>query len=549
MVKDKNTVKNNSNGNRRTQNKKQDYNKTESNEFNSFYSSRQYTTFNYDLDIFDLYSPEVIESIVRHPMEWNQEIRELSLMLYGTNSTFTHAVDYMVAMPTLDRVIITHGDNKEKKQKNKELMNSTLRTIKDRTIVRDALFKGMVEGVAFYYFEISKRPIDKTKMMSDYDVRSIIEINELNALGLNAEIISLPADYTQIVGIKNSSYVIAFNLDYFDIATGESVEQKLRKYPKEIRQAYKKRREGSFQGGNWVVLDNTKTIVHKIRSKRNEKFGRPLVLAAINDILYNDYFTQTKRNILDDINNKVIYQTFPEGKEKGKSALTEKQQRNQHDKVKRAVMNKNNRGGVSFFSVASGTKLNTIDSSNTELFDDSYESNISDKIALGLGIAGSLLNGVGSGSYSAQLQNLELITGQIFQWIEQITDEINKCISENIIKDSANWVEVKYLKITNVNKKDTISNAKELYLQGKGSLSLWVAACGVEPEVFFALLDEELENDYENKYPVHKTSYVLSKDEQKNEENKGGRPQTDNPTDSTIAGRNNLTNDLPAPSD
>ena len=454
----------------------------------------------------------------------------------------------MVAMPTLDRVIVTHGKSKRKKQRNKELMDSTLKTIKDRAIVRDALFKGMVEGVAFYYFEISKRPVDNKKLMNDYDVRSIVDINELNALGLNAEIISLPADYTQIVGIKNSSYVIAFNLDYFDIAQGESVEQKLRKYPQEIRIAYKERREGLLQGGNWVVLDNTKTIVHKIRSKRNEKFGRPLGLSAIKDILYNDYFIQTKRNILDDINNKVIYQTFPEGKEKGKSALTERQQRNQHEQVKGAVMNKNNRGGVSFFSVAAGTKLNTIDSSNTELFDNSYESNISDRIALGLGIAGSLINGVGSGSYSAQLQNLELITGQIFQWIEQIADEINKCISQNIIKDDANRVEVKYLKITNVNKKESISNAKELYLQGKGSLSLWAAACGVEPEVFFALLDEELENDYENKYPVHKTSYVLSKNDQTGD-NKGGRPKTDNPTDSTIAGRNNLTNDLPAPSD
>lgn len=519
-------------------------NKTVTNEFHSYKNSQSYSMAVYGVDIYKAYTPETLMNLVRHPIEYNEQLRELSLLLYGTNGTFTHTVDYMVAMPTLDKVIVPHGKNKNKKKKNKELMDSTLRTIKHKEIIRDALFKGMVEGVAFYYFETSNRPIDNKKLLTDYEVESITEINEVNALGINAEIISLPVDYTRIIGIKNSSYVLAFNLDYFDLSTGESVERKLKKYPQEIRQAYEKRKNGTLQGGNWVKLDNTKTIVHKIRSKRNEKFGRPLVLAAINDILYNDYFIQTKRNVLDDINNKVIYQTFPEGKEKGKSALTERQQKDQHDKVKGAVMTKNNRGGVSFFSVAAGTKLNTIDPSNTDIFDDKYESNISDRIALGLGIAGSLLNGVGSGSYSAQMQNLELITGQVFQWIEQIQEELNKCISANIIKDSANWVEVKYLRITNVNKKDMVSNAKDLYLQGKGSLSLWAAACGIEPEVFFALLDEELENSVETKYPVHQTSYTLSKNN-----NSSGRPTSDNPSDSTIVSRNNNGNDLPAPSD
>lgn len=519
-------------------------NKTVTNEFHSYKNSQSYSMAVYGVDMYKAYTPETLMNLVRHPIEYNEQLRDLSLLLYGTNGTFTHTVDYMVAMPTLDKVIVPHGKNKNKKKKNKELMDSTLRTIKHKEIIRDALFKGMVEGVAFYYFETSNRPIDNKKLLTDYEVESITEINEVNALGINAEIISLPVDYTRIIGIKNSSYVLAFNLDYFDLSTGESVERKLKKYPQEIRQAYEKRKNGTLQGGNWVKLDNTKTIVHKIRSKRNEKFGRPLVLAAINDILYNDYFIQTKRNVLDDINNKVIYQTFPEGKEKGKSALTERQQKDQHDKVKGAVMTKNNRGGVSFFSVAAGTKLNTIDPSNTDIFDDKYESNISDRIALGLGIAGSLLNGVGSGSYSAQMQNLELITGQVFQWIEQIQEELNKCISANIIKDSANWVEVKYLRITNVNKKDMVSNAKNLYLQGKGSLSLWAAACGIEPEVFFALLDEELENSVETKYPVHQTSYTLSKNN-----NSSGRPTSDNPSDSTIVSRNNNGNDLPAPSD
>lgn len=512
------------------------------NEFNSYRSSMAYSNYYFGLNVFDIYTPEQLASLVKDPMANNQVLRELSLILYGTNGVYTNTVDYLTAMPTLDRVIVPHGKSANKKKQNKELMESTLRSIKDKEIVRDALFRGMIEGVAFYYFETTSRPQSNNKMMTDYDVESIIEINEL---GINASIISLPVDYTRIVGIKNSSYVLAFNLDYFDIAEGESREKKLRKYPKEIRDAYTARKNNSAgNSGNWVILDNTKTIVHKIRSKREERYGRPLVLAAISDILYSDYFTQTKRNVLDEINNRIIYQTFPEGKDKGTSALTKQQQQSQHDAVKGAVMNKNNRGGISFFSVAAGTKINAIEASNTDIFDDKYESNLNDKISLDMGIAGALLNGVGSGSYAAQEQNLELITSQLFQWIEQIQSELNKCISENIIRDSKNWVEVRYLPMTHVNKGKMVGYMKELYLQGKGSLSLWASACGISPDVFFALLDQELEEDIENKYPVHQTSYTLSGNDKSS-----GRPITDNPTENTVASRSNNGNAMPSPSD
>lgn len=511
------------------------------NEFSSIGSQQTFSGY-FGLNIFDIYTMEQLSALVKDPIANNKLLRELSNILYSTNGTFTNTVDYMTAMPTLDKVIVPHGKNLSKRKRNKELMESTLRTIKDKEVVRDALCRGMIDGIAFYYFETTGKPSLLQKMLSDFDVHSIAEINEF---GINASIISLPVDYTEIVGIKNNSYVIAFNLDYFDIAGGETAEQKLKKFPKEIREAYNSRKNGNgFTGGNWVVLDNKKTIVHKIRSKREEKYGRPIVLAAISDILYDDYFTSTKRNILGEINNKVVYQTLPEGRDKGTCALTKKQQEDQHNTVKNAVMHKNNRGGTSFFTVSAGTKLNALEVGNTDIFDEKYEANLGDKIALDLGIAASLLNGSSSGSYSSQENNLELLTSQIFQWIEQIQSEINKCISENIIKDSSNWVECRYLPITHVNKSKMVGYAKDLYLQGKGSLSLWASACGISPDVFFALLDQELVEDIENKYPVHKTSFTFSE-----KSNEGGRPQTDSPTDRTMQSRANNGNAMSSPSD
>lgn len=512
------------------------------NEFCSYNSATQLSTYYFGLNIFDYYTPEQLASLIKDPIANNDILRKVSLMLYSSNGAYTNTVDYMTAMPTLDKVIVTHGKSANKKKANREKMESTLHTIKDREIVRDALFKGMIEGIAFYYFETTTRPPLSGKNLTDYDVESIVEINEL---GINASVISLPVDYTRIVGMKNSSYVIAFNLDYFDDCTGESQEKKLRKYPKEIRDAYHKRTKTTSNDGNWFVLDNKKTIVHKIRSKRDEKWGRPLVLAAISDILYGDYFTDTKRNVLDEINNRIVYQTFPEGKEKGTSALTKTQQQNQHDAVKSAVMNKNNRGGISFFSVAAGTKIDKIDPANTDIFDDKYESNMDDRIALDLGFAAGLLNGTGSGSYSSQENNLDLLASQIFQWTEQIENELNKCISANIIKDNRNWVECRYLPITHVNKTKMVGYMKDLYLQGKGSLSLWASACGISPDIFFALLDQELEADIENKYPVHQTSFTLSG----GNDNTGGRPTEEDSTNpNTLQTRANGGNEMPKPS-
>lgn len=513
-----------------------------SHEFNSYYANlhRDISTHHW-FGIFDDYTIEAISDIIKHPMEHNQILREISRRLYSSNGLTRNTIDYIEAMPTLDYVITTYEKtNKSKVQK--ELVQYILKKIKHKEFIRDAIHKGCVDGTCFYYLDTGERKLSKQKTMSLWDVDVISEINSVQNKfkSINASIISLPTDYCKIVGIKNNSYVIAFDLDYFNTGN-ETPENKLRKYPKEIRDGYNKWKSG--QGKQCLILDNTKTIVHKISSAKDEPWGRPLVLPAILDILYSDYFTNTKRNVLDDINNQVIYQTFPQGKEAGTSALTSKQQEKQHDAVKSAVTNKNNRGGISFFSVAAGTKIDSLNV-KTDIFDDKNESNLENKIGTALGFAASLLNASGDSSFSAQQTNLELVTSQIFQWIEQISNELNKVINCNILNNDFVSVEINYLPITHINKKEMIGFAKELYLQGKGSLTLWASCVGLSERVFYSMLDEELEKNIENKYPVHKTSYVMSKDD-----SKGGRPTDDDSmNENTLRSKANNSNGVKKPS-
>ena len=91
-------------------------------EFNSYFSRRLNSLEYYGLDIFELYPPEQIRDLIRNPMANNQVLRDISRILYGCNGIFTNTVDYMVAMPTLDNVIVSYGDTKYKKQRNKRLM-------------------------------------------------------------------------------------------------------------------------------------------------------------------------------------------------------------------------------------------------------------------------------------------------------------------------------------------------------------------------------------------------------------------------------------------
>ena len=497
------------------------------------------TSWIYGSDVFD---PSSIQDMVRDPMGYNKQLRDMSRIVYNANGIVTNTIEKMVALPTLDKVIVPYGDSKIKKKNNQAKATAALNSLRDKEFLRDCIHMELVDGVGFYYVEVKERKIKDSGTMSDRDVESITEINEINN-NIRMSAINLLPEYTKIIGLKNSSPVLAFDLSYFDNNTGgESAESKLKKFPAEIRNGYTKYSTSTAKN-NWLVLNNDHTICGKFRSKKSEPWGRPLALAALEDVYFSDYFTETKYNVLDEVNNKIVYQTFPVGKEAGTSALSGKQQEAQHEAVKRGVTQKNSRGGLSFFSVAAGTKIDSIDT-NIDILDEKNERNLRNNISTSLGFAESLLSGSGDSSFSSLEENLKLITATIFKMIEEISAELNKVLNACVIRDGKNPVSVVYLPITHANRKEFVGYAKEMYLQGKGSLTLWAAAIGVPPDAFYCLLDKEVEEDIENKYPVHKTSSTLSADDQKN-----GRPENTDPTNAnTLKSKKNNSNGSPKPS-
>lgn len=511
-------------------------------EFNSYSAHVSIADILFTCGVYDYFTKEQISNVLKNPIYFHEEAIELSNFVYSKNGIVSNSIDYMQALPCLDRVITYKSKRNTKKAKtNKELMSAVLKTIDDKRFIRDALYTEMREGIAFYYFDVRSKVNDLTKFMNDYEVENIVEINEV---GVNARIVTLPWKYTKIIGKKNGRYVLAFNLRYFDDFTGEAQDRKLKKYPTEISEGYEKKRKG-LTNGDWLILDNNKTMCRKIKCKDSESWGRSLIIAALEDVLYKDYFKDTKRNVLDEINNQVFVQTLPEGKEKGTCALTKKQQEDQHATVKNAIVNKNNRSGTSMVTVAAGTKLDHIEV-KSDIFDSKNESNLNDDISQDLGICASLIGAMSTGNFSTSQSNLELITAQLYSWVYEWQAELNYVINKNIIKDDRNRVEVYYFPTSFVNRKTFFEMCKDLFVTAGGSLTYLIASTGLDPDAYFGVLDQEIEDGLFEKYKPHQTSYTISA---KDQNSKGGRPEIDNPTnESTIQTKSNGGNNLPRPS-
>ena len=158
------------------------------------------------------------------------ELRELAHWAYHSNGVVTAAIDYMKSMHTLDTIIAckskkSDGSYPKSYRSSKLKMESTLQTIRYKEIIRDAIFRNANDGMYVSYFETVSASPDKRDSFTDYEVERITEIN---ALGVNAMIIPLPIDYVRIVGRKNSSYQIAFDLRYFQYLNEDERKRKLK---------------------------------------------------------------------------------------------------------------------------------------------------------------------------------------------------------------------------------------------------------------------------------------------------------------------------------
>ncbi len=495
------------------------------------------------------YSTDEVMRMAKDPQHNIKELRQWSQWAYYSNGTVTTAIDSLASLHSLDYVVVArpkkHGAKRNGYKAQADKMNSVLRSLRYKEVIRDAIFRDAKDGMYVAYMETKTANPVQSSMLSDVDVSNITEIN---ATGVNATVIPLPIEYTRIVGRRNNCYELAFDLRYFDEITDEDTrKRKLQAFPKQIRDAYQKYTAHEFTNGAcWVRLDWRKTIATKIKSEQSDPYGVPFAVAALDDIDYAKYFVDTKRRVLDTVNNQIYYETFPEGKDKGTSALTQAQQQAQHDTVKQALTQRANGTGVSFFSLASGTKMDRLPV-DISLLDEENENAIKEDVNEDIGFSAAALNGSSSGNYATATLNMEIVATNVYTWIEAIVEELNKCINYNIIQDKTYNVEFRVLPVTFINRDKMVKNLADLYSRGKGSLQAWIASIGMNADDYLSLMDFELAEDFENKYPVHKTSFTVTGKDAPDHDVDGsdGEPATNPSSASTQANNGNAS---PSPS-
>ena len=95
--------------------------------------------------------------------------------------------------------------------------------------------------------------------------------------------------------------------------------------------------------------------------------------------------------------------------------------------------------------------------------------------------------------------NLEMINAQIYTWVYEWQKELNYVINKNIIQNDRSKVEVYYFPTSFVNRKSFFEMMQGLFNVG-GSLRFLVASTGVDVDAYFAVLDNEIEEGYFEKY-------------------------------------------------
>lgn len=472
-------------------------------------------------------SEEELKQYIQYPMLYNKQIRDISKRMYNLNGLYTQTVTKMVAAPTLDNIIIP-CNTKRKSKKRAEYLNYFFKKINHKLSTRDAIYNLLIDGIYVAILRNTK-PQNKNINMSSAYIENLDRIEGL-AFDTNIMLQPLETDYVKCIGFMNGDYVFAFDMMYFDQFKHGGLVAEIKNYPPDFIKAYNEyRKDGNKR---WFKLDQKTTFCLKYRSGMREPYGRPLGLAALNDIFFSESYTDSKRGNLKENSGTIRWLKQPMGEKEGSCSLNKEAQKNQYDNFKNAVFSntqrKSNRvAQTTTLVLAPGTEVGKLDTDRTFLENTLTKENM-EAISTDLGLATSALNGMGQGaSYSSLAVNLNLLLAEVFQILEQIEWQYTKVLNNFLGCKDDEWTEIKYLRTSILNRDEAFKISKELYtLAGGSRLHLYATGSG-DYNTYIKLLDYEKQMKFDDKYLPHPTSYTLSDsaDESNPDGNIGGRPQ------------------------
>ena len=493
-------------------------------ELNSLsYNSYSFSTGRLDTDNIPMSD---LKQYVKYPMIYNEILRTISRQSYSLNGIYGQSIDKMVALPTLSYITTLRNKTPQIKDK-KNKFNTILKLLNIDRTTRDILRHLFIDG---QYIGILR---DSTASNKNLDTGSMVieSIDRLEGLSLddNFMIQPLDLDYCKIVGFQNNISIAAFDMMYFDQFKYGGLLNEIKNYPRDFVKAYMNYKKDCSK--RWFILDYRKTIALKAKANEIDAYGIPFGISAFVDMKASDDYNDSQYQLISELASSIYYLVLPSGEKTGSCSLNSTQQKEVIEAFKGAVKvnTSGNISRISTLSLAPGTTINRLAKDASLITDTLSDENIK-KISTNLGIASSALNAESNSANLGSLQiNLDLISAQVFQHINEIAREETRVINENLGITPFSYIDIKFLPITWLNKKDVYEKAKDLYLTAGGSRIFYIAAAGFDPVDYLGICDQEIEDGYDEQYAPHITSFTAtdSADTSNPDSNLGGRPPKD----------------------
>lgn len=474
-------------------------------------------------------SMDQLQEYIKYPMIYNAILREISKQAYNNNGMYARAIDTRVALPLLSYVTVFRNKDsiKKKKEKNrKSNIHLIMKLLNHEKTTRDILRRLDIDG---YYVGILRdtKPANKQLLPTSGMIETISKLEGLS-LSDNFMIQPLDLDYCKIIGFQNNYPIAAFDMMYFDQYKHGGLLNEIKNFPRDFMLAYLKYKKDA--SNRWYILNYKSTIAVVSRSSTDESYGRPYGLASFADIKMQTDYTNNQYKLVNELASSIYYMVLPQGEKIGTCSLNKDQQTSVISSFQNAVkLNTNSStANISTLTLPPNTTVDRLSKDSSLLKDTLSNENIK-KISTSLGFASSALNASseGSSSFAALQVNLDILSSQVFQAINNIASEYTRVINEYQGVSPSNYIDIKYLPISYLNKNDIYNKAKELYMVSGGSRTYMIAAAGFDPYDYLCICDEEIEDKLDDKYQPHITSYTASDSSDKSNPNNnlGGRPQ------------------------
>jgi len=506
-------------------------------------NSMTLTTYIFNEAITTGISLEQLKLYCRFPMRYNMQLRKISREMYGLNGVFANVCDYYVSMPSLDKITICY-ENTTQNQKRRKLYDLMIDKLNHKLTSRDILLKLCIDGMYVGYMR-NTIASNKDAQIQQGLVDSMVILEGLS-MDDSLMIQPLSLDHCRILGFQNNDYVVGFDMMYFNQFIGNDLLGQIKNFPPEFVQAYLLYKKDASK--RWFKLDQSKTVVVKIKSNIDEPFGRGLAISALSDMFFSEQYTDSQRaNIIENAGT-IRYLKQPMGEKQGQCSLNTTAQKNQFDNFTNAVISNASGsdkriGKTTVLVLAPGTEVGKLETNTNDATNTLTDENIK-KISTNLGFASGALNGEGDSTYSSLEVNIDLILTQVYQWLEQIQWQYTKVFNNLINSKGKDIIKFVYLKTSSLNKKNEYDIAKEMFTLAGGS-RLWLYAVGSgDVDTYMNLMDYEKSMDMDSIYLPHQTSFTTTNDTG----DIGGRPTIDSNNPNTQKSKSNDTNNQPKPS-